>query len=51
MKFSEEDRALMLFCSLLSTYDGLITTLVYGKDTLEYDEIVGVLRNNEQREG
>ena len=31
-----------------SAYDGLITTLVYGKESLEYEEVVGALRSNEQ---
>ena len=36
-------------CSLLGSYDGLITTLVYGKETLNYEEVIGVLRSNVQR--
>ncbi|WP_374695592.1 hypothetical protein ACEW7V_00920 [Areca yellow leaf disease phytoplasma] len=31
VKIDEEDRALLLLCSLPGSYDGLITTLVYGK--------------------
>ena len=50
VKIDEEDRALLLFCSLLGSYDGLITTLVYGKETLNFEEVVGVLRSNEQHE-
>ena len=49
VKIDEEDRALLLLCSLPGSYDGLITTLVYGKKILNYEEIVGVLRSNEQR--
>ena len=49
VKIEEEDRALLLLCSLLRTYDGLITTQVYGKETLNYEEVVGVLRSNKQR--
>ena len=50
MKIEEKDRALLLLCSLLGSYNHLITTLVYGKETLNYEEIVGVLRSNEQSE-
>ena len=50
VKIDEEDRALLLLCSLPDSYDGLITTLVYEKETLNYEEVVGVLRPNEQRE-
>ena len=50
VKIDEEDRALLLLCSLPVSYDGLITTLVYGKETLNFEEVVGVLRSNEQRE-
>lgn len=37
MKLEEEDRALLLLCSLPSTYDNLITT---RKETLVYEEVV-----------
>ena len=50
VKIEEEDRALLLPCSLPGSYDNLITTLVYEKETLNYEEVVGVLRSNEQRE-
>ena len=50
VKIEEEDRALLLLCSLLGSYDGLITSLVYEKETLNYEEGVGVLRSNEQWE-
>ena len=50
VKIKEEDRALLLLCSLPRSYDGLITTLVYKKKTLNYEEVVSVLRSNEQWE-
>ena len=50
VKIEEEDRALLLVCSLSVSYDSLIITLIYRKETLNYEEIVGVLRSNEQRE-
>ena len=36
-------------CSLPGSYDSLVTTLLYGKETLEYEDMVSVLRSNEQR--
>ena len=49
VKIDEEDRALLLLCSLPSLYDGLITILVYRKQTLNNEEVISVLRLNEQR--
>ena len=39
MKFEEEDMALILLNSLPESYDNLVTTLVWGKETLELEEI------------
>ena len=50
VRIDEEDRTLLLLCSLSSSYDGLITTLVYRKETINYEQVVGVLRSNKQRE-
>ena len=50
VKIDEEDRSLLLLCSLPVSYDGLITILVYGKEILIFEEVVGILRSNEQRE-
>ena len=50
VKIEEEYQALLLLCSLPGMYDGLITTLVYKKETLNYEEVVGMLRLNEQWE-
>ena len=46
----EEDKSLLLLCSLPGSFDPLVTTLLYGKETLVYEEIISVLRSNEQRE-
>ena len=43
VKFEEEDMALILFNSLLESYDNLITTLLWGKETLELEEITCAL--------
>ena len=47
MRMEEEDESLLLLCSLPSSYDSLVTTLLYGKKTRMYEDIVSVLRSNE----
>ena len=51
MKFEEEDKALMLLNSLLvsSTYENLVTTLMWGKETLDLEEITSALLGLNQR--
>ena len=44
----EEDKSLLLLCSLPGSFDPLVMTLLYGKETLVYEEIISVLRSNEQ---
>ena len=41
MKFEDEDKALMLLNSLptSSMYDNLVTTLTWGKETLELEDV------------
>ena len=46
----EEDKSLLLLCSLSESFDLLVMTLLYGKEILVYEEIISVLRSNEQRE-
>ena len=44
VKFEEEDMTLILVNSLLESYDNLVsTTLMWGKETLELEEIIGAL--------
>ena len=43
MKFKEEDMTLILVNSLPESYDNLVTTLMWGKETLELEEIIGAL--------
>ena len=50
VKFEEEDKSLLLLCSLPPSFDALVTTLLYGKEILKYEDMVSVLRSNEQRE-
>ena len=51
VKFKDEDKALMLLNSLpaSSTYENLVTTLMWGKETLELEDIISVLLSFNQR--
>jgi len=39
VKLEEENKALMLLSSLLSSYDHLTTTIMYGKETLKLKDV------------
>lgn len=43
VNFDEEDPALMLLCSLPGSMETLITTLLWGKETLELEEVTAAL--------
>jgi len=43
----EEDKALLLLSSLPSSYDHLATTIMYGKEILELENVRQMLQNNE----
>jgi hypothetical protein len=51
VKFEDEDKALMLLNSLLTshTYENLDTTLTWGKETLELEDVTGALLAFHQR--
>ncbi|GFY85485.1 hypothetical protein Acr_04g0002230 [Actinidia rufa] len=49
VKFDEEDRALMLLTFLPSSYEHLVTTLIWGKETLEIEEVTTALLAYNQR--
>ena len=49
VKIDEEDRAIILLCSLPGSYEHLVTTLTYGKEDVKVDEIVTALLGHEQR--
>ena len=51
MKFEDEDKALMLLNSLStsSMYENLVTTLMWGKETLDLEEIMSILLGFNQR--
>ena len=45
----DEDKALILLNSLPDSYEHLATTLIYGKDTVKFDDVSNALMNNEFR--
>src|SRR3954465_7424177 len=47
VKMKEEDKALILLSSLPPSYDHLVTTILYGKETLELEDVRVMLVNNE----
>src|SRR3954466_7974382 len=47
VKLEEGDKALLLLGSLPPSYDHLVTTIMYGKETLELEDVRVVLINNE----
>ena len=51
MKFKDKDKALMLLSSLpvSSTYENMVTTLMWGKKTLDLEEITSILLVFNQR--
>ena len=49
IKFDDEKNAMMLLSSLPAFYEHLVTTLIWGKETLEFKEILGALLDHYQR--
>uniref|UniRef100_A0A2N9ER08 Integrase catalytic domain-containing protein n=1 Tax=Fagus sylvatica TaxID=28930 RepID=A0A2N9ER08_FAGSY len=49
IKFEDEDKAMMLLTSLPASYEHLVMTLLYGKETLELEEVSGALLDHYQR--
>ena len=49
MKIDDEDRAIILLCSLPRSYEHLVTTLTYGKEDIKVDDIVAALLGHDQR--
>ena len=48
VKVEEEDQALLLLTLLLDSFEHMITTLLYSKDTLQMGEVDSVLLSNEK---
>ena len=49
IKLDDENKAMMLLSSLPASYEQLVTTLLWGKETLEFEEISGALLDHYQR--
>src|SRR6266542_6061568 len=45
----DEDRAIILLCSLPGSYEHLVTTLTYGKENIKMEDIVAALLAHDQR--
>jgi len=42
----EEDKTLLLLSSLRSSYDHLVTIIMYGKEALELEDVRQMFQNN-----
>jgi len=51
VKIEVEDKALILSASLPSSFDNIMTTPLFGKETLRLDEVVAAFLMNETRRG
>jgi len=51
VKIEEKEKALLLCPSLPSSFDNIMPTLLFGKETLGLDEVVAALWMNETRRG
>ena len=49
IKIDEEDKAFILLSSLPQSYDHVVTTMLYGKETLILEEVTSTLFSNEIR--
>jgi hypothetical protein len=49
VKIEEEDKMILLLASLPCSYDHMLTTLSYGKKTLELEEVTRALVNETRR--
>ena len=49
VKINEKDKALILLSPLSQSYDHIITTILYGKETLILKEVLSTLLSNEIR--
>ena len=48
VKIEEEDEALLLLTSLPDSYDNIVTTVLYGKDTLKMEDVESTLLSNDK---
>jgi hypothetical protein len=50
VKYEDEDKEVKLLCSLLESWDHLVTSIWFStKDTIDYDTFVGVMLSEEMR--
>ena len=49
IKFNDEDNTMMVLTSIPTSYEHLVTILCWGKETLEFKEISGVLKDHYHR--
>ncbi|KAE8672931.1 hypothetical protein F3Y22_tig00111833pilonHSYRG00028 [Hibiscus syriacus] len=49
VKIEDEDRAMILLCSLPPSYEHMVTTLTYEKETINVEEITAALLAHNQR--
>ena len=49
IKFEDEDKTMILLTSFLASYEHLVMSLLYGKETLELEEVLGALLDHYQR--
>lgn len=49
MKIEEEDKTIFLSASLPPPYENMLTTILYEKETLELEEVIGALLSHEIR--
>jgi len=51
VKINEEDKTLILLSSLTESYDHIVTTMLYGKETLILEEVTSTLLSDKIRKG
>jgi hypothetical protein len=49
VKINDEDKAIILLCSLPRSYEHLVTSLTYGKEDIKVEDIVVALLAHDQR--
>jgi len=47
-KIDDEDKTLLLLCSLPQSFKHFRDTMIYGKETISYQEIKSALKSKEQ---
>ena len=43
VNYEDEDKALLLLASFPTSFDHLVTTLMYGKETIVFEEVISAL--------